>query len=62
MEKNTIEVGYWNQKKEKIKQQYPDINDEDLRFYEGKELEMIDRLGYKLGMSLEEMRQIINRL
>jgi len=62
MESSTIEVGYWNRKKEKIKQQYPDISDEDLKFYDGKELEMVDRLGYKLGMSLEEMRQIINKL
>ena len=62
MENNTIEIGYWNRKKEKIKLHYPDISDEDLSFYEGKEVEMIDRLGYKLGMTLEEMRKIINAL
>lgn len=62
MESNTVEIGYWNSKKEKIKQQYPLITDEDLKFYDGKEMVMIDRLGYKLGMTLEEMRKIINAL
>lgn len=51
--------GYWNSKKEKIKQQYSAITDEDLSFYEGKELEMIEMLGYKLGKTIDEIRQII---
>ena len=54
--------GYWNGKKEKIKQKYPILADEDLNFYEGKEAEMIEMLGYKLGMSIEEIRQIITAL
>lgn len=62
MDSNIMEIGYWNYKKEKIKQHYPEITDEDLDFHDGKEVEMVDRLGYKLGMSLEEIRLIINDL
>ncbi len=54
--------GYWNGKKEKIKQKYPILTDEDLNFHEGKEAEMIEMLGYKLGMTREEMRQTIAAL
>lgn len=52
-------MGYWNGKKEKIKQKYPIITDEDLDFHNGKELEMIEMLGYKLGKTIDEMRRII---
>jgi len=55
-------IGYWNSKKEKIKQKYPFITDEDLNFNEGKEAEMIEMLGYKLGKTIEEMRRIITAL
>lgn len=55
-------IGYWNGKKEKIKQKYPIITDEDLNFYEGKEVEMVEMLGYKLGKTIDEMRQIIATL
>jgi hypothetical protein len=39
-------IGYWNEKKEKLKQKYPIITDEDLTYNEGKEKEMIAMLGY----------------
>jgi hypothetical protein len=52
-------IGYWNKKKEKLKQKYPTIKEEDLRFREGKEKEMIEMLGYKLGKSKEELLFII---
>ena len=55
-------VGYWNMKKEKLKQKYPAISDEDLNFSEGKEKEMMEMLGYKLGKTKEEMESIIARL
>ena len=55
-------IGYWNGKKEKIKQKYPIISDEDLKFHDGKEIEMIEMLGYKLGKTINEMRQIIAAL
>ena len=56
---NTTVIGYWNQKKEKLKQRFPVITDEDLRYREGKEKEMIEMLGYKLGKSKQELLYII---
>jgi hypothetical protein len=55
-------LGYWNNKKEKLKQLYQDITDDDLTFYEGKEKEMIEALSYKLGKTREEMVNIISAL
>ena len=55
-------VGYWNEKKGKIKQKYPVVTDEDLNFHVGKEAEMIEMLGYKLGKTKDEMRRIIDAL
>jgi hypothetical protein len=52
-------IGYWDEKKEKLKQKFENINDEDLGFREGKEKEMIEMLGYKLGKTVDELRNII---
>ena len=52
-------VGYWDEKKEKLKQRFPNITDEDLRYREGKEKEMIEMLGNKLGKSKQELLNII---
>jgi uncharacterized protein YjbJ (UPF0337 family) len=64
LKENTMDniLGYWNKKKEKLKQQYQDITDDDLTFYEGKEKEMIENLSYKLGKTREEMVDIISAL
>jgi hypothetical protein len=51
--------GYWNEKKEKFLQKFPTITDEDLNYLEGKEKEMLEILGYKLGKSKEELLNII---
>jgi len=58
----TIVLGYWNEKKEKIKQKYTCITDQDLNFYVGKEKEMMEMLSYKLGMSNLELANIIESL
>ena len=52
-------IGYWDKKKEKLKEKFPVINDEDLRYNEGKEKEMIEMLGNKLGKSKLELLNII---
>lgn len=49
----------WKQKSEKLKQKYPLITDADLRFSLGKEKEMMERLGNKLGKSIKELLTII---
>jgi len=58
----TPKIGYWNEKKEKLKQKYAFITDEYFLFNEGKEKEMMEILGYKLGKTKEELRKIIERL
>ncbi|HKM92779.1 MAG TPA: hypothetical protein VJY41_03915 [Prolixibacteraceae bacterium] len=57
-----IASGYWSEKKEKIKQKYPFITDDDLFLYEGKEKEMIEKLEYKLGISKLDLITLIERL
>jgi hypothetical protein len=54
--------GYWNGKKEKIKQKFPAITDKDLEYNEGKEKVMIEMLGYKLGKTKHELLSIIVEL
>jgi len=55
-------IGFWEEKKEKLKQKYPAITDDDLVYNEGKEKEMIEMLGNKLGKSKEELVTIIAKL
>jgi len=52
-------VGYWEGKKGKLKAKFPLITDEDLEYSEGKEQEMIEMLGNKLGKSKIELLHII---
>lgn len=59
---HTSSTGYWNKTKEKLKQKWPTITEEDLHFQEGKETEMIEKLCYKLGKTNEELRYIIAEL
>jgi len=54
--------GYWNKKKVKLKEKYPDITDRDLVYAEGKEKVMLEILGYKLGKTEQEMLSIIVEL
>ncbi len=56
---NSNVIGYWDKKKEKLKEKFPFITDEDLGFREGKEKEMIEMLGNKLGKSKLELISII---
>jgi hypothetical protein len=56
---NSNIIGFWNGKKEKLKQKFPVIDDHDLHFHEGKEKEMIEKLGNKLGKTLQELLYII---
>jgi hypothetical protein len=51
--------GYWNVKKEKLRQRYPYLTEADVEFNLGKEQEMIELLGYKMGLSKESLLKII---
>jgi hypothetical protein len=57
MEKRPI--GYWNGKKEKLKQRYNFLTDKDLSYRVGKENEMIELLSYKLGKTRQELIYLI---
>lgn len=52
-------VGFWNEKKEKLKQKFPSITNRDLRFRLGNEKEMIEMLGNKLKKTSKELLNII---
>jgi hypothetical protein len=56
---NIEAVGYWKDKKEKLLKKYKILNDKDLRFDEGKEEEMIEKLVRKLGKTKQELLNII---
>ena len=53
---------YWGLKKEKLKQKFPLITDEDLQYYEGKEKVMIEILAYKLRKTKLDLINIIETL
>ena len=54
--------GNWNQVKGKLKQKYGDLSDDDLKYAEGKEDELIGRIQEKTGESKEKIRDYIDSL
>lgn len=52
--------GNWNEKRGKLKQEYGQLTDDDLAYFEGKEDELVGRLQRKLGKSKDEVRRIIS--
>ena len=54
--------GKWNELKGKAKQQYAELNDDDLRYEEGKEDELVGRIQNKLGKSKDEVVEWIRSL
>ena len=55
-------TGFWNEKKEKLRQKFPILTDEDVSFREGKEKEMIEMIGNKMGKTKLELLYIIAAL
>jgi uncharacterized protein YjbJ (UPF0337 family) len=45
----------WNEVKGKAKQQYADLTDDDLKYQEGQEDEMLGRVQKKLGKTKDEV-------
>jgi uncharacterized protein YjbJ (UPF0337 family) len=54
--------GNWNEVKGKLKQKYGQLTDDDLKFAEGKDDELLGRLQQKLGKTKDELRKEIERL
>lgn len=62
MENMTEFKGHWNEIKGKLKQKYALLSDDDVLLIEGKQDELIGRLGIKLGKTKDEIRKIISEL
>lgn len=54
--------GRWNEIKGKVKKEYADLTDNDLKYEEGQEEEMLGRLQKKTGKSREELNTWLNKL
>ena len=58
-EMNTIVNSFWRSKKTKLKKKFKNLTDKDLSYTEGKETEMIEMLGSKLGKTKKELLWLI---
>jgi hypothetical protein len=52
-------VGYWEDKRGKLLKKFNNLTYKDLKFNEGSEKEMIEKVGTKLGKSMKELLSII---
>ena len=59
---DNISTGYWKKTNVNLKQKVPTVTEHDLSFHEGKEKEMIELLGFKLGKTNLELLYIIAAL
>ncbi|WP_417608592.1 CsbD family protein [Owenweeksia hongkongensis] len=54
--------GKWNETKGKLKKAYGDLSDDDLKYTEGQEDELVGKLQQKLGKTRDEVVKIIRDL
>lgn len=54
--------GNWNKIKGKLKEKYGELTDDDLKYTEGKEDQLLGRLQQKLGKSKDEIRKMISKI
>jgi uncharacterized protein YjbJ (UPF0337 family) len=54
--------GNWNEIKGKVKQQYADLTEDDLKYEEGKDDELVGRIQKKIGKTKEEVISWIQSL
>lgn len=52
--------GNWNITKGKLKQKYADLTDDDLRYEEGKEDELLGRIQRRMGMTRDEAEKLVD--
>lgn len=52
--------GNWNKTKGRLMQKYAELTDDDLKYTEGKEEELLGRIQEKTGKSREEVKRMIN--
>jgi uncharacterized protein YjbJ (UPF0337 family) len=53
--------GNWNVVKGKLKQAYGDLTDDDLKYTEGQEDELVGRIQKKVGSTNAELRKLIHK-
>lgn len=59
---NELQIkGHWNEIKGNLKQKYGDLTDDDLKYAEGKEEELLGRLQQKTGKTKEQLIDEINK-
>ena len=56
---NLIVKGTWNTVKGKLKQAYGNLTDDDLKYEEGKDDELLGRLQQKTGKTKDDLRKWI---
>lgn len=54
--------GNWNEIKGKLKKKYGDLSDNDLKYMEGKEDELLGKLQKKTGKTRRELSKEINTM
>jgi len=57
---NLILKGSWNELKGKLKQAYGNLTDDDLKYEEGKEDELLGRLQKKTGKTKDDLKKRFN--
>ncbi|PBQ30855.1 general stress protein CsbD [Sphingobacteriaceae bacterium] len=63
MNSNELKLkGNWNELKGKIKQKYANLTEDDLKYEEGKDDELLGRLQQKIGKTKEEVISWIQSL
>jgi len=54
--------GNWNEIKGKLKKKYGELTDDDLKYADGKEDELLGRLQKKTGKTKEQLSEEINKM
>lgn len=53
--------GNWENQSKELKKKYPQLNDSDLKFESGKEIELVNRLAKTLNKKSDEVINIIKK-
>ena len=59
---SSIDKGSWQDKKNKLKEKFPQLTDSDLDFEEGKLEKMIDKIHYRIGKTVGKSKVGIHKL
>ena len=55
-------VSHWTETKRLLKQRFDQLTEDDLRYEEGQEADVLTRLEKKLGMSREELESLLSKV